>query len=148
MNWDRWKALAVALGVVLWTILALFWPALLRAAFAAETGYPQGRFPATRFEGRGVGTREAAPDATDRGHVVVVSPRVGAMGVSQAADAAAARPGLVSFIDAAGHRWCGVVSTTDAGADGLPWAWITSDVGPPHAVLHVPVADLVAGCAR
>ena len=55
---------------------------------------------------------------------------------------------LVAYTDQAGHRWCARVSAFDTGVDARPWAWLTSTEGPPHALLHAPVAELRAGCGK
>lgn len=57
------------------------------------------------------------------------------------------RGDVVTYTEPTGRAWCATVGTTDAGADGLPWAWFTINADP-RRVFHAPVSDLVAGCKR
>lgn len=47
-----------------------------------------------------------------------------------------------------GDRICARVSRLDRGPGGVAAAWLVATDGPPHAIAHVQLLDLEAGCAK
>ena len=71
----------------------------------------------------------------------------GAFAQAIAGPAGPMRGDIVTWNEPGGRAWCATVGTTDAGADGLPWAWFTINADP-RRVFHAPVPELRAGCSK